>query len=266
MSRIRAMRGARRQRGISLLVVMIVVLLSSLLALWAFRSSLVNEALVGNDADYQRAFEAAQAMVQDAEMDIRGERADGTSCVGVAAADTSDAAAAAVAGRVCRIAGALQFPEENKEVIGLLAELDAEPTRCRDGICQKRTGIQDFWADEATFNAMTRPSIVSNLPVGARYGQYTGAQPPAAGTPDPAKKDPMVNPLLTESRDGLGAWYWIEVMPYDTSPGELLAGRAKLELNLNPNVVYRITAVAIGLKPRTRVVLQSTFVRQKVRN
>lgn len=265
MSRSSAMRGARRQRGISLLVVMIVVLLSSLLALWAFRSSLVNEALVGNDADYQRAFEAAQAMIQDAEMDIRGERADGTSCVGVAAADTSNAAAT-VAGRICRITGALQFPEENKEVIGLLAELDAEPTRCRDGICQKRTGIQNFWADDATFTAMTRPSAVSNLPVGARYGQYTGALPPVSGAPDPTKKDPMVNPLLTESRDGLGAWYWIEVMPYDTSLGELLAGRAKLELNLNPNVVYRITAVAIGFKPRTRVVLQSTFVRQKVRN
>jgi type IV pilus assembly protein PilX len=260
------MHSARRQRGISLLVVMIVVLLSSLLALWAFRSSLVNEAIVGNDADYQRAFEAAQAMIQDAEMDIRGERADGRSCVGAAAAAPGDAAGAAVAGRICRIAGTLRFPEENKELIGLLAELDAEPTRCRDGICQKRTGIQDFWTDDATFRAMTRPSTVSNLPVGARYGQYTGALPPVAGTPDPAKSDPMVNPLLTESGADRGAWYWIEVMPYDTSPGELLAGRAKLVLNLNPNVVYRITAVAVGLKPRTRVVLQSTFVRQKIRN
>ncbi len=108
--------GHRRQRGISLLVVMIVVLLSSLLALWAFRTSLVNEAIVGNDADYQRAFEAAQAMVQDAELDIRGERPDGSSCTGVAAVEGGDAAAAA---RICRIAGSLQFPLEQKATIAL---------------------------------------------------------------------------------------------------------------------------------------------------
>jgi Tfp pilus assembly protein PilX len=37
------------------------------------RTSLFNELIVGNDADYQRAFEAAQAILQDAELDIRGE-------------------------------------------------------------------------------------------------------------------------------------------------------------------------------------------------
>lgn len=47
---------------------------------WASRTSLFNEMLVGNDADYQRAFEAAQALIQDAELDIRGENADGTAC------------------------------------------------------------------------------------------------------------------------------------------------------------------------------------------
>ena len=53
-----------RQRGISLFVVIVFVLLSMLLALWASRTSLFNEMVVGNDADYQRAFEAAQALLQ----------------------------------------------------------------------------------------------------------------------------------------------------------------------------------------------------------
>ena len=61
-----------RQRGISLFVVIVIVLLSTLLSLWAARTSLFNELIVGNDADYQRAFEAAQALMQDAELDIRG--------------------------------------------------------------------------------------------------------------------------------------------------------------------------------------------------
>ena len=64
-----------KQRGISLYVVAVFVMLSMLLALWASRTSLFNEMIVGNDADYQRALEAAQALMQDAELDIKGEQA-----------------------------------------------------------------------------------------------------------------------------------------------------------------------------------------------
>ena len=35
-----------------------------------------------------------------------------------------------------------------------------------------------------------------------------------------------------------------------------------LRLNLEPNVVYRITALAYGRKPGTMAVLQQTYVRQ----
>ncbi|KQP39982.1 PilX N-terminal domain-containing pilus assembly protein [Pseudorhodoferax sp. Leaf274] len=231
--------GGTGQRGIALLVVMLVVLLSSLLALWAFRSSLVNETLVGNDADYQRAFEAAQAMLQDAELDIRGERPDGTACIPTA--DT----------KVCRQDPTVAFIVETKDLGKLLGALDAADTRCKDGICQKRTGAQDFWASKATLDPM--------LLVGARYGQYTGAVLPG-------NSKAAANPLLTTVVSDQGAWYWVEVMPYDTTPPGLLAGRDKMDLNLNPNVVYRITALARGLKPRTQVVLQSTLARQKLRN
>ena len=62
------------QHGVALFVVIVIVMLSMLLALWASRTSWFGEMLVGNDADYQRAFEAAQAMIQDAELDIRGEQ------------------------------------------------------------------------------------------------------------------------------------------------------------------------------------------------
>ena len=48
-----------RERGIALFVVIVFVMLSMLLALWASRTAIFNEMVVGNDADYQRAFEAA---------------------------------------------------------------------------------------------------------------------------------------------------------------------------------------------------------------
>lgn len=45
----------------ALFVVIVFVMLSMLLALWASRTALFNEMVVGNDSDYQRAFETAQA-------------------------------------------------------------------------------------------------------------------------------------------------------------------------------------------------------------
>ncbi|MNV92370.1 hypothetical protein D3C71_1869600 [compost metagenome] len=95
--------------------------------------------------------------------------------------------------------------------------------------------------------------------VGARYGQFTGAD--AAAT---------ANPLLAVSTDGRGAWYWVEMLPYIDPNVALLAS-----LPTNSNVerfapsrkkllVYRITALARGNKPSTEVVLQSVLSVQSI--
>jgi type IV pilus assembly protein PilX len=98
--------------------------------------------------------------------------------------------------------------------------------------------------------------------IGARYGQYTGA---ALGT-----SDKPANPILSDtSAADRGGWYWIEVLPYmDTKNFGLIAGSPNnlLSLNLKPNVVYRITALAYGRKPNTMVVLQQTYAQQKRKN
>lgn len=156
---------AQRQKGVALFIVITLVMLSMLLALWASRSALFNEMFVGNDADYQRALEAAQALLQDAELDIRGEQANGAACI----ANSSQPS-------VCRNAATItQFPQETQQVGLLLANLNrATPTSCRDALCTKRTGPQDFWnnVDETkgiTLSQMTAPDVA------ARYGQFTGA-------------------------------------------------------------------------------------------
>ena len=242
----------QRQRGVALFVVIVFVMLSMLLALWASRTSLFNEMLVGNDADYQRAFEAAQALLQDAELDIRGENADGSVCT---AANCRE-----------KIAAAPKIPLEAQEVTPLLAELDTKTTtaKCSYGLCTKRLGRQDFWnkkdttdlqAGEFDLSAMTKTNV------GARYGQFSGA---AVGS-----SSSQANPILADtSADDRGGWYWIEVMQYDESAKNsgLIVGGANtdnlLRLNLEPNVVYRITALAYGRKPGTMAVLQQTYVRQ----
>ena len=243
----------QRQRGVALFVVIVFVMLSMLLALWASRTSLFNEMLVGNDADYQRAFEAAQALLQDAELDIRGENADGSVCT---AANCRE-----------KIAAAPKIPLEAQEVTPLLAELDTKTAtaKCSYGLCTKRAG-RHFWnkkdttdlqAGEFDLSAMTKTNV------GARYGQFSGA---AVGS-----SSSQANPILADtSADDRGGWYWIEIMHYDESSknsGLIIGATGNptnnlLNLNLKPNVVYRITALAYGRKSSTMAVLQQTYVRQ----
>lgn len=247
-----------RQKGVALFVVIVFVMLSMLLALWASRTSLFNEMVVGNDADYQRAFEAAQALLQDAELDIRGEYANGNPC-------TAN----------CRNQLPVGTPEliplDTQDVTPLLAHLDQQTTKCSRGLCTKRTGRQDFWnytsatdpaptdlkPGEVKLEDMTKPGI------GVRYGEYTAA---ARGD---ETADKRANPILqwtAATPNNQGGWYWIELLPYDESSKNsnlIVGGNTNLlRLNLKPNIAYRITAVAYGLKPNTMAVLQQTYVRQ----
>lgn len=251
------------QRGISLLIVIVLVMLSMLLALWASRTALLNEMVVGNDADYQRAFEAAQALLQDAELDIRGENADGSAC-------TPDGSK----GDFCRTTTPDKIPLETQEVGPLLADLDDQATKCRNALCTKRTGRQDFW----NYTSATTPAPTDLQPgevmlsqltvdgVGARYGRYTGAAVGSSTAP--------ANPILADtSAANRGGWYWIEVLPYDESSqnsGLVVSTSGGtgnlLTLNLLPSVVYRITALAYGRKPNTMVVLQQTYAQQKLKD
>lgn len=249
-----------QQRGVALFIVLVFVMMGMLLALWASRTALFNEMVVGNDADYQRAFEAAQALVQDAELDIRGENPDGNPCTDSGCRNMQS--------------GVPLVPVDSQEVTPLLADkLDPQPTKCLHGLCAKRGGRQDFW----NYTSATSPAPTNLKPgevkledmaqptVGARYGQYTGATTGSPAVP--------ANPLLqwTASTPGnQGGWYWIEILPYDESSNNAglivdatgAAGNSLLRLNVKPNVVYRITALAYGRKPGTMVVLQQTYVRQ----
>lgn len=242
-----------RQRGVALFIVIVFVMLSMLLALWASRTAWFNELIVGNNADYQRAFEATQALLQDAELDIRGEAPNGAPCTA----------------QPCRafIPSALQFPTESKDINSLITTLNGITERCKDGLCTRRTGRQDFWnytkktspapsdlqAGEVTLDDLTK------IDVGVRYGQFTGAQLGSSEKP--------ANPILADRTDGQGGWYWIEVMPYSekAKTANLIVdtNTNQLALNLDVYVVYRITALAYGRKPGTLAVLQETYARQR---
>lgn len=252
-----ARRFRRRSRGAALLTVLVFSMLSMLLALWAARTAWYGELVVGNDADYQRAFEAAEALLLDAELDIRGERADGRPCAygGLPRGASS---------KVCRSGGTTKVPLENADLPAFLAQLSAQPQRCIDALCAKRVGRQDIWNAPAPGTAARQAGeqdlfALIRAGTGARYGQYTGAQLGDADRP--------AHPILADRGAAeAGGWYWIEVMPYtDSKPGLISNAAAhQLELlGLSPHVVYRITAVAFGRKPDSLVVLEQSYARPR---
>lgn len=238
-----------QQRGVTLVVVLVAVLLSALLVLWASRATLFSEMVVSNDADYQRAFQVAQAMLRDAELDIRGERADGLACT----PDPDNA-------KVCRAGIAEQIPLGAPDVVRLIASnLAPKPTRCANGLCARRADAMDFWSDMAAASP-TGLTAMTAAGIGAHYGEFTGATLAATGN----------LPIDNATSGKIHAWYWIEVLPYLESGGNTgaIANVAAnlLTLNLVPSVIYRITALAQGLKPGTTVVLQEVYAQAKLKD
>jgi type IV pilus assembly protein PilX len=251
----------RAQRGISLFTVLIMLLLSLTAVLGAFRVANLNEALLGNTSDYARAQAAAEALVRDAEMDIRGRRppitvvqADGSR--GFPCRPNPPGSATSLlteSGYIgCRQQGANPttptpwFPRnsEDFDAVSDLAAANNALTRCMQGICVPLT--------ESSL-APIEDNLATMTPFGATYGQYT--------RDSLAALDVQGNPILNSSiLVPARAWYWVEVFRYE----QAVSSGASLASALIPDpsapFVYRITAVVQGLKSGTRVVVKSVFV------
>lgn len=242
----------KNQTGIALITVLVFVLLSMLLALWASKTSFFAEMIVSNDADYQRTFEAAQALIQDAELDIQNQNADGSPCTAIKCREVAATSNSNIP----------LIPITGQDLRFLISDLSLKTSQegCSHGLCAKRFVEQDFWNSTATLEKMAKNNV------GARYGDYT------ASTTNKGS-----NPILAEKNTSTkGGWYWIEILCFsggcdDTSNSmqsvdglivdETTGKKANtLKFNLSPNAVYRITALAYGLKQGTRVVLQQVYV------
>ena len=216
-------RGAQlpaKQRGVSLLVVMVMMLLSSLLVLGGSRVSLMSEFLAGNDTDYQRAFEAAQILIRDAELDIQNTPTN---------------------------LRAEQFSfskKDNELILNLIDQAEAAGTpACANGVC---INLGNRTSGDPTTSFWTSPTRLATMTGrGASYGQFTAA--PVSGTNQ--------NPILAASNPSRG-WYWIEVLPY--SGRSAAWARDCAPSKGSPQFLYRITAVALG-RSDSPAVIQEYF-------
>lgn len=219
-----------RTRGIALLSVMIVLLLACLAVLTGARMGLLQEMTTGRHADQMRAHAEAQALLLDAEADILGIRADGSPCRPSATDPTRTAT-----GHIgCRERGMEMLPaapyfpqslEEFDEVRALLQAGAGLP--CRDGMCAPAS-----LATAASFEEAAAQDL------GARLSQFTRA--PVAHS------------------EGRGR-YWVEMFRYQADAGGTTALHHAQPDPARP-FVYRVTAMAHGLRPGTRSVVQSLFV------
>lgn len=231
---------SHRERGIALITVLAMLLMCIAVVLASARTGLLHEMLTGNESDQLRARAAAEALVHAAEADIRGLSADGGPC---GAANGNEAATGYVG---CRHRGvgmqpsAPYFPrdvEDLDEVAGLVSADAALP--CRNGICvPANLALLDRLEDK--LDVMTA--------VAATYGQYTHAAAPSGSAG---------NPILAASP--ARAWYWVEAFRYDIGRDAVAKGNVVSPDPTRP-FVYRITAIALGLKPGTKAVVKSYFV------
>lgn len=170
------------QHGFTLFIVMIMLLLSALLLIGGARTAVFLESMAGNQREYQRAFEAAEAALLDAERDIRQLAFD-------SASKTYVACSALAAARCRKAEDGRVFPD--RDTGWVTAYMNAGPNSCERGICYfsepdsvaaaAGSEAYRFWRGDA-YKAEY-----------ARYGEFTGA--PSAGSP-----------ALR------GARYWIEVI------------------------------------------------------
>lgn len=224
---------AVQQRGVSLIVVMVMLLLASVVVLSSTRVGWFNEKFVGSQSDYQRAFAAAEALMKDAEHDIRGINPDGTPCK----------TAANHVG--CRSIAQPYYPQDDDD-IDTVTVLIGSNTTCKQGICIPAS-VTTFGTDTWTTNLSSMTAGTGAASVAATYGQFTGVDPQSTG-----------NPLLMSGTPR--AWYWVEVFRYSNA-GAITNQAGDLPIpDKNHPFVYRITTYATGIKPGTRVWLRSVFI------
>ncbi len=72
-----------KESGVSLVIVLIFLVILSGLAITAMQGSGFAARIAGNEADRNLSFQAAEAALRDAELDIRNAVADGSTCTGL---------------------------------------------------------------------------------------------------------------------------------------------------------------------------------------
>jgi type IV pilus assembly protein PilX len=269
-----------RQRGISLFIVLIILLLSLILVLGGLVVANLNEAITGNQGDTQRAYGAAQALINDAKLDIR---LNGVNCNASDFGQSGTNATMIPTGTSTAPNCVLRFPRNFHDFpndFNVLQTKAGSSSSCVSaasnpnlvGICFSNgpgdvnfaasnvgpSGTVENTSTGASYYMFTLPLSVALTPTStasnADYG-YTANE--GITTVGSTARTLALNDSPQKSR------YWIEVSQYTGGNSgaiqNLASQNGTAPLACYP-YIFRITAMAYGLKSGTFSVLRTYYV------
>jgi len=252
-----AQQNSSRQRGVSLFIVLIVLLLSLIVVLGGLAVGNLNEILVGNQGDAQRAYSAAQALLDAAQRDIR---LNGRYCnaAGLGQEGTNPTIQTDGAAAKC----SLRYPSDGNgladymALVSLIDGLDINSDgKCGNtprfiGVCISRSPTSPNFQ----VNNIDASNSAQKWINGASYRQTLVNDLPDYGSKAKAGDTTLT---LGENSDSRGK-YWVEVFPYN------VMDQSWKPTPLAPDgsypFVFRITAKAKGLKSNTVSVLRTYYI------
>jgi type IV pilus assembly protein PilX len=205
------------QRGFSLFSVLVMLLLSALLAIGGARMAQLLEATAGNQREHQRAFEAAEAALVDAQRDIQGFAFDAATQTYQRCAGSSP----------CRQAGVHRiYPDQTQEAFTGYAGDGLNS--CKDGICYFDSAVSAASGSEA-FEFWKREAYAKKF---AKYGQFTGAQ--TGGNPALANAGYWVEAIKRKGQPV----YRITALSTGTRTASMAGGtRVLLQVSFDPDAI-----------------------------
>ena len=238
------------QSGVSMFIVLIIMLLALILVLGGLTVTGLNEALVGNQSDAQRAYGSAQALIDAAQRDIR---LNGRNCSAAVLGGTGSNDTFQVGGSAADCT--LRFPRDFPDYMDMVSGSAPGVGKCASGVCISQGPTDPMFAAGTTNNGDATTNA-QQWDKGADYITYVKAldNNGAAGTAYGGGATTGNGATLAAN-----GRYWVEVFPYFTNTmGMEGAGDAPIPKAAYP-FVFRITAMSKGLKGGTVSVLRTYY-------
>ncbi|MDR1968276.1 MAG: pilus assembly protein [Burkholderiaceae bacterium] len=249
-----------RQRGVSLFITLLILMLTFVLVLGGLVVTNFNESIVGSQSDTQRTYGAAQALLAAAQRDIRLNGRDcGALAMGSAGTNSAIVQGAATA---CL----LRFPRDQADYMQMLTDANVlgSVDSCSSqasfmGVCISSSPTSDPFAIPTVANGKTATGA-QQWANGADYITFTKALDNKGSGVDYGGDAEAGNAALALTGASSRGKYWVEIFPYNIMSISIQgAGNVAVPDGSYP-FIFRITAMAKGLKGGTVSVLRTYYV------
>jgi type IV pilus assembly protein PilX len=255
-----------RQKGVSLFVVLVILLLALVVVLGALAVGNIHESAVGNQADHQRTYAAAEALLNAGQQDILLNNGLYCQSGGLGESGTNNTlkqSSGAASECVMRYpANATDYMQliNNSSFIGGLNHCGSTDTF--RGVCISESPTKNTFTTTAVNNGGAQ--VLSN---GAGYHQFSATLDAVKwGGDTQIGVDAGSKTSLTlgdgSATQNFRGVYWVEIFPYNSMSAAITGGmpaNVPVPDSMFP-FIFRITAMAQGLRGGSVAVLRMYYV------